>query len=339
MAKKKKKEENIDSIDPIEIAAKELEKQFGTGTLIRLNDRPLDIDSIPTDSISLNKAVGIGGIPVGRVIEIFGKEASGKTTLATNIMMNAQKKFPDKGVAIIDTEHAYSTRYASSQGMDSLDMWVAQPASAEEALDIIDRLISSGGFSVICLDSTAALVPKIELEGGFSDNTIGVNARLLSKSMRKFKAKLNESGTTLIYISQLRSKINTMGYGPKDDTTGGNATKFYSELRLRTIKTKTIKPTSSNSLTGIEVEVQVVKNKVAAPYLIAEYTIYDHIGICGEREILDLVIENGIVEKTGNTHNFEEQKIVGESKAINYLLNNSNVVNELKEELIKKEII
>jgi recombination protein RecA len=283
-----------------------IEKQFGKGTLMRLGDREV-VDAypiIPTGSIGLNRALGIGGFPRGRVVEIFGPESSGKTTLALHAIAEAQKA---GGVsAFIDAEHALDIRYAAKLGVKVDDLLVSQPDSGEQALEIVETLVRSGGVDLLVVDSVAALVPKAEIEGEMGDAHMGLQARLMSQAMRKLTSHVSRNLATVMFINQIRQKIGVM-FGNPETTTGGNALKFYASVRLEIRHIGTVK--KGEELVGSRVRVKVVKNKMAPPFRAAEFDIRYGNGICRAGEVLDLAVEAGLVEQSGSWFSFSGEKL------------------------------
>ncbi len=297
----------IDKKKAIEAAISQLERQFGKGTVMRLGEaaKVSDVPVIPTGSLGLDVATGIGGIPKGRITEIFGPESSGKTTLALHIIAEAQK---DGGVAaFIDAEHALDVHYARKLGVNVDDLLVSQPDTGEQALEIAEVLARSGGVDIIVVDSVAALVPRAEIEGEMGEMQVGLQARLMSQAMRKLTAAIAKTQTAVIFINQIRMKIGMMGYGNPETTPGGNALKFYSSLRLDIRRIGTIK--QDGDPVGNRVRVKVVKNKMAPPFKEAEFDIYYGEGISRFTEILDLGVKMGIVEKSGAWYSYGGERL------------------------------
>lgn len=316
----------------LNIAVTSIEKQFGKGSIMRLgNDEPLvkDVSVIPTGSVSLDIALGVGGVPRGRVIEIFGPEASGKTTLALNIISEAQKK---GGIcAFIDAEHALDVTYARRLGVNTTDLLISQPDTGEQALEIAEVLVRSGAVDVIVVDSVAALVPKAEIEGEMGDAHMGLQARLMSQALRKLTATINRSRTTVVFINQIRMKIGVM-FGNPETTTGGNALKFYSTIRMDIRRIGAIK--DGQDVVGSRTLVKVVKNKVAPPFRSAEFDIIYGLGISKEADILDLAALKGLVEKSGSWYTYNNERLgQGRDSAKVFLHDNPKLLKELETKL------
>lgn len=332
MAEKKTKE--VNKSGALEDALKEIKKAYGDGAIMRLGDRAkVDVDVIPSGSIAIDKALGIGGYPKGRVIEIFGPESSGKTTVALHAIAEAQKK--GEKAAFIDAEHAIDPEYAKKLGVNIDELILAQPDYGEQAMSIVEILVKSEAVSLIVVDSVAALVPQAELEGEMLDSQMGLQARMMSKALRKITGYLNKSECTIIFINQLREKMATMGYGNPETTPGGRALKFYSTIRLDVRKIETLK-TSSSDFYGNRVNIKVVKNKVAAPFKVATVDILFGEGISKEGEILDLAVENNIVNKSGAWYDYNGERIAqGKENARKYLKEHTvvcqDILNKIRE--------
>lgn len=307
-----------------------IQKDFGDGAIMRLGDDAVaDVEVIPSGSIALDYALGVGGYPRGRIIEIYGPESSGKTTLAIHAIAEAQKA---GGVcAIIDAEHAFDRFYAESLGVDTNNLWISQPDNGEQALDIAEQLINSGAIDVLVVDSVAALTPKAEIEGEMGDKNVGLHARLMSQAMRKLTGTISRTRTTCIFINQLREKIGVM-FGNPETTTGGNALKFYASVRLDIRPTQMIK--DGDDVLGRTVRVKVVKNKVAPPFRKASFDIMFGEGISKAGEILDLGVELGIIKKSGSWFAYDGSKLAqGREQAKRALIDNPELADMLSEKI------
>ena len=320
METKEKREQDLESV------LKQIEKNFGKGAVMRLGDRQaISVDVIPTGSLLLDEALGVGGYPKGRIIEIFGPESSGKTTLALHAIAECQKA--GGKAAFIDAEHAIDPTYAKALGVDVDELILSQPDSGEQALEIAEMLASSEAIGLIVVDSVAALVPQAELDGEMMDSSVGLQARLMSKAMRKLAGILNKNGCTMIFINQLREKVGVM-YGNPETTSGGRALKFYATIRIDIRRTEAIK--SGNEITGNTCRIKVVKNKVAAPFKQCEIDIIYGEGISKDSEILDRAIELGIIKKSGSWFEYSGKKIAqGREAAKAYIKANEDVRDEL----------
>jgi recombination protein RecA len=320
-------------VKALEAAKLQIEKQFGKGSIQRLGDGVdlLEIEAIPTGSILLDEALGIGGYPKGRIIEIYGPESSGKTTLALHAIAEAQKK---GGIAaFIDAEHALDPIYAKGLGVNTDNLWVSQPDSGEQALEIAESLVRSGAMDIIVVDSVAALTPQAEIEGDMGDSHMGLQARLMSQALRKLTATISKSGACLIFINQIRMKIGVM-YGNPETTTGGNALKFYSSVRLEVRKTETITRGSEDDAVGNKVRVKVVKNKVAPPFRKVELEIIFGKGISSLASLLDAALKHNLVEKSGSWYSCGAEKIgQGRDNVLEFLEKNPALQAELEEKL------
>lgn len=329
IVKSRDKEGNpfMDKEKALEMAKAQIEKQFGRGAIIKLGEKPkLDVPVIPTGAIALDMALGIGGVPKGRIIEIYGQESSGKTTLAYHIVAEAQK---NGGIAaFVDAEHSVDAEYAAALGVDVDALLVSQPDTGEEALEIMDALIRSGAVDVVVLDSVAALVPKAEIEGDMGDSHMGLQARLMSQALRKIGGSLSKSNTSAIFINQVREKIGVM-FGNPEVTPGGRALKFWSSVRMEVRRIETLKV--SGEPVGTRVRVKVAKNKVAPPFKDAEFDIMFGKGISRSGGILDMAVDFGIVAKTGTWFSYGEARIgQGRENAKKYLEDNPVILDELE---------
>ncbi len=314
----------------LDMAIKQIDKTFGKGTLMRLGDKEFEpIESISTGSLGLDMALGIGGIPQGRIVEVYGPESSGKTTLALQTIASAQKR--DMVCAFIDAEHALDVVYAKNLGVDTDNLLVSQPDFGEQALDVLETLTRSGAVDLIVVDSVAALTPKSEIEGDMGDTHVGLQARLMSQALRKLTAILHKTNTTVIFINQIRMKIGTMGYGSPETTTGGNALKFYCSVRIDVRRIATLK--QGESQIGNRVKAKVVKNKVAPPFRQAEFDIMFGEGISYEGELVDYGVKMDIIDKSGAWFSYGAEKL-GQGKENAKLTIKENP--ELKEEIETK---
>ena len=322
-----RKQPSAEKLKALQNAMAKIDKDFGKGAIMRLGEEKVeDVAVIPTGSVGLNVALGVGGYPRGRVIEIYGPESSGKTTLAIHAMAETQKQ---GGIAaIIDAEHAFDRFYAEKLGVDTDNLLIAQPDSGEQALDIADELIRSAAVDLIVIDSVAALTPKAEIEGDMGDNKVGLQARLMSQALRKLTATINKTQTTCIFINQLREKIGVM-FGNPETTPGGNALKFYASVRLDIRKVGQIK--DGDNIIGNQVRVKVIKNKVAPPYRKAELDLMFNEGISKVGELIDLGTENGIITKSGSFYSYEGNKLAqGRDAAKNVLRDNPDLADEIE---------
>ena len=324
----------LDKKKALETALKQIEKSFGKGAVMRMGDRPaLNIEAIPTGSLALDAALGVGGVPKGRIIEIYGPESSGKTTLALHILAQAQKLGGE--VAFVDAEHALDPVYARSIGVDIDSMLVSQPDTGDQALEITDALVRSGAVDAVVVDSVAALVPRQEIEGEMGDTFVGLQARLMSQALRKLAGTIAKTNCVVIFINQLRMKIGVM-YGNPETTTGGNALKFYASVRLDVRRVEGIK--EGGNVVGNHVRVKVVKNKVAPPFRQAEFDIMFGEGISKWGELVDMAVEFDIVQKAGSWFSMNGERIgQGKDSVKNYLINNPEIADQV-EALVRQKL-
>ena len=322
--------------EALEAARLQIDKEFGKGSLMKLGDNKdvLDVDIIPSGSILLDEALGVGGYPKGRIIEIYGPESSGKTTLALHAIAECQKK---GGIAaFIDAEHALDPTYAKNLGVNIDDLWISQPDNGEQALEITERLVRSGAIDIIVVDSVAALTPQAEIEGDMGDSHVGLQARLMSQALRKLTGILAKSNTTIIFINQIRMKIGVM-FGNPETTTGGNALKFYASVRMDVRRIESIGK-NQDELTGNRVRVKIVKNKVAPPFKKCEIDLMFGTGISKMGSLLDAAIKCNLIEKAGAWYSYKGEKIgQGRDKTLEYLQNNVDFQNEL--DAVVREIL
>ena len=322
-------EQNSEKMKALQAAMQKIEKSYGHGSIMRMADENIEqVDVIPTGSIGLNAALGVGGYPKGRIIEIYGPESSGKTTLAIHAIAEAQKR---GGIAaFIDAEHAFDRFYAQKLGVDMNNLWISQPDNGEQALEIADQLIRSSAVDIIVVDSVAALTPTAEIEGDMGENKVGLHARLMSQALRKLTSNISKTNTTCIFINQLREKIGVM-FGNPETTTGGNALKFYASVRLDIRRVTSIK--DGDEVKGNQVRVKVVKNKVAPPFRKAEFDIMFGTGISKSGEIVDIGVQLGIVKKSGSWFSYGDQKLAQGRDATKKLMEDNP---ELAEEIENK---
>lgn len=327
---KEKKTAVKDTDAALDDAISQIEKKFGKGSVMRLGDRTaVDVDVIPSGSLTLDKALGIGGYPKGRIIEIYGPESSGKTTLTLHAIAQAQKQ--GGKAAFIDAEHAIDPVYAKNLGVDIDELILSQPDSGEQALEIAEMLVRSGVIDLIVIDSVAALVPQVELDGEMGDAAVGLQARLMSKALRKLSGVMNKTNCTVIFINQLREKIGVM-YGNPETTTGGRALKFYSSVRVEIRRSEQIK--QNGEIIGNKANIKVVKNKVAPPFKTTQVDIIYGKGISRDGEILDLAVDGDIVEKSGAWYAYNGEKIgQGRENAKNFLIEHPAIFEEVEEKV------
>ena len=322
-----------DKMKALQMAMEKIDKTFGKGSIMRMGEEKIEeVEVIPTGSIGLNAALGVGGYPKGRIIEIYGTESSGKTTLAIHAIAEAQKR---GGIAaFIDAEHAFDRFYAEKLGVDTDNLLISQPDNGEQALEIADNLIRSAAIDIIVIDSVAALTPKAEIEGDMGDNKVGLQARLMSQALRKLTAAINQTKTVCIFINQLREKIGIM-FGNPETTTGGNALKFYASVRLDIRRVTSIK--SGDQILGNQVRVKVVKNKVAPPFRKAEFDIMFGEGISRSGELVDLGVEYGIIKKSGSFFSYNGTKLAqGRDATKQLMLDNPELADEIEAGIMSK---
>jgi len=322
--------EKVAKLKALELTLDKLEKSYGKGVVMKLGDKVVeDIDSIPTGSVGLDTVLGVGGYPRGRVVEIYGPESSGKTTLSIHAIAEVQKQ---GGIAaFIDAEHAFDSSYADNLGVNIDDLLISQPDNGEQALEIADHLISSGAVDLVIIDSVAALTPKSEIEGEMGDSKMGLHARLMSQALRKLTATINKTGCTLMFINQLRMKIGVM-FGNPETTTGGNALKFYSSVRLDIRRIGAIK--NGEDIIGNRTRVKVVKNKVAPPFKKVEFDIMFGKGISRSGEVLDMAVDTDVIKKSGSWFSYQDAKLgQGRDAVKNMLEDNPELMAELEEKI------
>lgn len=318
----------------IELTKEQIERKYGKGSLMKLGEHParMDISIIPTGALALDIALGLGGVPKGRIVEIYGPESSGKTTLALHIIAEVQKS--GGTAAFIDAEHALDPLYAKNLGVNTEELLISQPDFGEQALEIADMLVRSGAIDVIVIDSVAALVPRAEIEGEMGDSHVGLQARLMSQALRKLSGTINKSQTTAIFINQLREKIGVM-FGSPETTPGGRALKFYSSVRIDIRRIDSIK--QGTEVVGNKVRAKVVKNKIAPPFKQAEFDIMFGHGISREGNVLDLAAENGIVQKSGSWYTYSEERLgQGREAAKQTLAGNQELIKEIENKVKEK---
>ncbi len=322
--------DNKDKTKAVEVAVSQIERNFGKGAIMRLGDRAkVNVDVIPTGSISLDAAMGVGGVPRGRVIEIFGPESSGKTTLALHIVAEAQRA--GGLAAFVDAEHALDPSYAKILGVDTINLLVSQPDNGEQALDIVETLVRSGALDIVVVDSVAALVPKAEIEGEMGDSHVGLQARLMSQALRKLTGTVSKSNTSVLFINQVREKIGVM-FGSPETTTGGRALKFYTSVRLDIRRIATIK--ESGESVGNRTRVKVVKNKMAPPFKEAEFDIMYAEGISKEGDILDNAVNHRIIQKSGTWFSFDETRLgQGRENVKRFLKENPDILESITKQV------
>ena len=322
-----------DKLKALQLAMEKMDKTYGKGSVMRLGDSAVvQVDKISTGSLGLDLALGIGGLPKGRVVEIYGPESSGKTTLAIHAIAETQKK--GEIAAIIDAEHAFDRFYAEKLGVDTENLVISQPDNGEQALEIADNLISSGAIDLLVIDSVAALTPKAEIDGEMGDSRMGLQARLMSQALRKLTSTINKTGCCVIFINQLREKIGVM-FGNPETTTGGNALKFYASVRLDIRRISQIK--SGEEVIGNRVRVKVIKNKVAPPFRKAEFDIMFGEGVSKAGEILDLAVEMDVVKKSGSWFSYGDTKLGQGRDAVKHLIrDNEELASQIEGEIMEK---
>ncbi|MCH8871397.1 recombinase RecA [candidate division KSB1 bacterium] len=323
-------DDNSEKLKALELAMTQIDRQFGKGSIMRLGDEKIaDIEAIPTGSISLDAALGIGGFPRGRVVEIFGPESSGKTTLALHAISEAQKR--GGLAAFIDAEHALDAKYSKNLGVDTENLLISQPDTGEQALEIAETLIRSGALDIVVIDSVAALVPKAEIEGEMGDAQMGLQARLMSQAMRKLAGIISKSKTCMIFINQIREKIGVM-FGNPETTTGGRALKFYASVRIDIRRIASIK--DGETIIGNRTKVKVVKNKVAPPFRIAEFDIMYGTGISREGDLIDLSVDHDIIQKSGTWFSYGEERLgQGRENVKKYLIENQDLLKKINKQV------
>ena len=317
----------------LELALAQIEKQFGKGAIMRLGEEHIQkVEAVSTGCLTLDIALGIGGIPKGRIIEIYGPESSGKTTVALHIVAEVQKA--GGTAAFIDAEHALDPSYAARLGVQLENLYISQPDNGEQALDIVETLVRSGAMDIVVVDSVAALTPQAEIDGEMGDSHVGLQARLMSQALRKITAVTSKTGCSIIFINQLREKVGVV-YGSAETTTGGKALKFYASVRIDVRRTESIK--DGSDIIGNRVKAKIVKNKVAPPFKVAEFDIMYGTGISSLGCILDLAVQNGFVTKSGSWFSYNDEKIgQGREKTVEYLRNNPEVAAELDRKIREK---
>jgi recombination protein RecA len=324
--------DNLDRDKTLEMAMSQIERQFGKGAIMKLSDGSVrNVSAIPTGALALDLALGIGGVPRGRIVEIFGPESSGKTTLALHVVAEAQR---NGGVAaFVDAEHALDPVYAKALGVDVDELLISQPDTGEQALEIADMLIRSGALDVVVIDSVAALVPRAELEGDMGDTHVGLQARLMSQALRKLAGTINRSDTTAVFINQLREKIGVM-FGSPETTPGGRALKFYSSVRIDVRRIEAIKQGTDN--VGNRVRAKIVKNKVAPPFRVAEFDIMFGEGISREGSLLDIAVDQGVVQKAGAWYTYDGDQLgQGRERAKQFLRDNPELAMQLQDQVLR----
>lgn len=334
MAEEKKTVDLDSRKKALDLALAQIEKQFGKGSIMKLDGSvSTDVESIPTGSLAIDAALGIGGVPRGRVVEIYGPESSGKTTLTLSIINQIQKM--GGTAAFIDAEHAFDSNYAKKIGIKLDDLLISQPDTGEQALEIAETLTRSNAVDLVVIDSVAALTPRAEIEGDMGDSHMGLQARLMSQALRKLTGSINKSKTCVIFINQIRMKIGVM-FGSPETTTGGRALKFYASVRIDLRRIESLK--RGDEIYGNRVRAKIVKNKVAAPFREAEFEIHFNQGICRSADILDLAVKNDIIEKAGSWFSYESEKLgQGKDNTRKYLEDNEKLLNKI-EKLVREKL-
>ncbi len=322
-----------DKGNPLELALAQIEKQFGKGAIMRLGDNEVQkVEAVSTGCLTLDIALGIGGIPKGRIVEIYGPESSGKTTVALHIVAEVQKA--GGTAAFIDAEHALDPTYAAKLGVQLENLYISQPDNGEQALDIVETLVRSGAIDVVVVDSVAALTPQAEIDGEMGDSHVGLQARLMSQALRKLTAVTSKSKCSIIFINQLREKVGVV-YGSAETTTGGKALKFYASVRIDIRRTESIK--DGSDIIGNRVKAKIVKNKVAPPFKVAEFDIMYGTGISSLGCLIDLGVQNGLIMKSGSWFSYNDEKIgQGREKAIEYLRSNPEIASDIDRKIREK---
>lgn len=324
-------EEKNEKLKALELAMTQIDRQFGKGSIMRLGDdnKPPDIEAIPTGSISLDAALGVGGFPRGRIVEVYGPESSGKTSLTLHVIAEAQKR--GGLAAFVDAEHALDAKYAKNLGVDTENLLISQPDTGEQALEITETLVRSGALDVVVIDSVAALVPKAEIEGEMGDAQMGLQARLMSQAMRKLAGIISKSKTCVVFINQIREKIGVM-FGNPETTTGGRALKFYSSVRIDIRRTASIK--DGENIVGNRTKAKVVKNKIAPPFREAEFDIMYGTGISREGDLIDVAVKYNIIQKSGTWFSYGEERLgQGRENVKKYLIENTELLKTVNKQV------